>query len=81
MSILVCIGEPREDDKLLCADGKTGAQWNGCVNRGVDRLQCPKGFYPCNQLNSNGQFHCDPTCKDNGGKRSCFNPERGNSRI
>jgi len=67
-----CIGEPRDDDKLLCADGKTGSLWDGCVARGSFRVQCPRGYYPCNQLKANGKvFHCDTSCQEYGGKRNC----------
>merc|ERR1719431_1141415 len=67
-----CIGEPRDDDLLLCADGKTGVLWDGCVDRGSTRVQCPKGYYPCNQLKANGKvFHCDTSCDGYGGKRDC----------
>merc|ERR1719320_1567075 len=67
-----CIGEPRDDDKLLFADGKTGSLWDGCVARGSFRVQCPRGYYPCNQLKANGKvFHCDTSCQGYGGKRNC----------
>ena len=68
-----CVTEPtRDSDKLLCLDGKTVDKWNGCINRGSVRVQCPKGYYPCNQLRDNGkEFMCGKTCNNNGGKREC----------
>ena len=68
-----CVAEPRDDDKLLCADGDTGSKWTGCVDRGSVRIQCPKNFYPCNNMNSNNEFICSSDCSKHGDKRTtCY---------
>ena len=84
---LRCIGEPRTDDTLLCADQETVSSigwdevgWRGCAARGSVRIQCPQGHYPCNYLlESTGftEFHCGLTCDEHGGKRDCFVDENG----
>jgi len=73
-----CVAEPRDDDKLLCADENTGAKWKGCVNRGSVRIQCPKNTYPCNNMNSNNEFVCSSDCTKHGGKRTtCYADSNG----
>ena len=73
-----CVAEPRDDDKLLCADENTGAKWKGCVNRGSVRIQCPKNNYPCNNMNSNNEFVCSTDCTKHGGKRTtCYADSNG----
>ena len=72
-SELKCIAEPRDDDKLLCADGDTGSKWTGCVDRGSVRIQCPKNSFPCNNMNSNNEFICSSDCSKHGDKRTtCY---------
>jgi len=71
----MCIEEPREDDYLLCSDGEVGTQWDGCFDRGSVRIQCPKGFHPCNDFRAetnNKEFHCGKDCKKFGGSRKCL---------
>ena len=68
-----CVAQPRNDDKLLCADGDTGSKWTGCVDRGSVRIQCPKNSYPCNNMNSNNEFICSSDCSKHGDKRTtCY---------
>ena len=68
-----CVAEPRDDDKLLCADGNTGSKWTGCVDRGSVRIQCPKNSFPCNNMNSNNEFICSSDCSKHGDKRTtCY---------
>ena len=70
---LRCLSESRLDDKLLCSDGSVENKWDGCVDKGSVRVQCPKGFVPCNKLRDNGvEFKCGTDCSRNGGQRSCF---------
>jgi len=71
----MCIEEPREDDNLLCSDGEVGPQWDGCFDRGSVRIQCPKGFHPCNEFRAetnNKEFHCGKDCRKYGGSRKCL---------
>ena len=68
----LCIGIPREDNLLLCADGNTAEKWNGCYERESYRIQCPNGYYPCNNLRDNSvEFVCGTDCSANDGKRVC----------
>ena len=75
----MCIGEPREDEKLLCSDGELidiekDADWSGCFDRGSVRVQCPKDYYPCNKLRKSSdykEFICAKDCSNKGGKRDC----------
>ena len=73
---LKCIAEPRDDDKLLCANMDTVSGWDDCLAQDSVRIQCPKNHYPCNNLKeSTGfkEFICGTTCEDHGGKRTtCF---------
>ena len=70
---LRCLSESRLDDKLLCSDGSVENKWDGCVDKGSVRVQCPKGFVPCNKLRDNGvEFKCGTDCSRNGGQRTCF---------
>lgn len=71
-SDVVCIGEQRDDNKLLCSDGELTDSWDweGCSLRGTVRIQCPEDYYPCNNLRSK-EFVCDKTCDNDGGKREC----------
>ena len=71
---MVCLGEPRDDDKLLCADGETADIWSGCFDRGSVRIQCPRGTYPCNNLriaSNYTEFQCYSNCKNFGGYKEC----------
>ena len=72
-----CYEESRDDDKLLCADGHTAGKWNGCIERGSYRIQCPSGTKPCNRLRKGTQgkeFTCGTTCSSQGGVRTCEAP-------
>ena len=73
LSEIRCVTESTTDpDKLLCLDGKSADKWNGCIDRGSVRVQCPQGFYPCNKLRDNGkEFICGEDCSNSGGKREC----------
>ena len=66
-----CEGKPTEfADQLKCSDGELADKWDGCVDRGSKRVQCPYPFIPCNQLKSNGEFKCGRSCSSFGGKRT-----------
>ena len=58
-----------------CADGSQvhvfdDKPWNGCLDRGSYRFNCPLTYKPCEQMREDGkEFICDPTCEDFGGLR------------
>ena len=78
LSDFVCIGESREDDKLLCT-------WSGCYDRGTIRIQCPKDHYPCNDRRKDSdynEFLCYGNCDNYGGYREChFNEGRSGLKV
>ena len=77
-----CLPEPRDDDKLLCADGEmidldieNEIGWGGCYDRGSVRVQCPQNYYPCNNLRKASdykEFICSKDCSKRGGIRNCY---------
>ena len=64
----MCVGQPYDTDKLVCLKGAKYDLYDdgdGCVDDGSVRIQCPKNYYPCNYLRSNGkEFQCRKDCRN-----------------
>merc|ERR1712038_1985250 len=64
---LTCEGKPTESaTQLKCLDGALADRWDGCVERGSVRVQCPYPFIPCNDLKHSSPLARGELCKSNG---------------